>query len=409
MIILDNISNQELLNFAIKRGIIDIDAIQKEIEMAENLKYLEMHNAKIWQSTDQKWYTFLPDFTRKDGKRKLKRNSKEELQKAIIFYYKSIANEPYLEDVFKEWIEQKLQYGEIQKQTYDRYQTDFVRFFKDTSISKMKFKFISEEKLEEFIRKTIHDKQLTAKAWSGLRVLINGIFKYGKKRGYTTISITQFMGDLDLSNKIFKKRVFTDKESVFTDQEVNLIISYILDQEPSIINFGIILAFQTGLRVGELSALQWQDIKQKHLIVNKTEIRYRGDDGNYVYEIRENAKTEAGNRKVFLSNEAIYTLQRIKFLNPSGEYLFMKNGKRIKEKAFTTKIVKICKYINIQPRSMHKARKTYATKLLNANLDENLILNQVGHIDISTTKKYYQFNNREEEEIRKIIQGALNS
>ncbi len=171
---------------------------------------------------------------------------------------------------------------------------------------------------------------------------------------------------------------------------------------------GIILAFQTGLRVGELAALQWTDIKQKTLLINKTEIRYRGPDHNYVYEVRENAKTEAGNRKVILSDEALFTLHRIYQMNPNGEYLFMKNGVRIKEKAFTNKIVRICQKIHIKPRSMHKVRKTYATKLLNAKLDECLIKSQLGHVDISTTKKYYQFNNHEENEIRKQIQQALN-
>ena len=95
-------------------------------------------------------------------------------------------------------------------------------------------------------------------------------------------------------------------------------------------------------------------------------------------------------------------------MNPWGEYLFMENGQRIKGRAFSVKIAKICNYVGIQPRSIHKARKTYGTKLLNAGLNEKLIESQMGHTDITTTKGYYWFNNSTEDEIKKLVAGAIN-
>ena len=49
----------------------------------------------------------------------------------------------------------------------------------------------------------IRDLTLTRKAYAGLRTLIRGIFKYGKKKKYTEISITEFFGDLELPNNLF--------------------------------------------------------------------------------------------------------------------------------------------------------------------------------------------------------------
>ena len=37
------------------------------------------------------------------------------------------------------------------------------------------------------------------------------IFKSGKKKKYTSLSITEFFGDLELSNNLFKKKII-DKE-----------------------------------------------------------------------------------------------------------------------------------------------------------------------------------------------------
>lgn len=60
-------------------------------------------------------------------------------------------------------------------------------------------------------------------------------------------------------------------------------------------------------------------------------------------------------------------------LNPFGEYIFMKNGKRIKGQAFTRRLYVICDKVKIGERSIHKARKTYATKLIDGNVPESVI------------------------------------
>jgi len=399
-----NLSDKELLNYAIENGIIDVNTIKKRIEMEEYQKYLDKHDSRVWQSTDGNWYTYLPE---KNKRRLIKRKHKEDLENLIVEYYKSAEKEPYLEDVFAEWINGKLKYGEIQKQTYDRYMTDFSRFLKHSRLNEVKFKFVSEEMLEDFIKSTIHDMELTSKAWSGCRTLLNGIFKYAKKRGYTTISITQFMGDLDLSKKSFKKRRFTDEESVFTDEEVRMINNYINGREPSIAGLGILLMFETGLRVGEISAIQWQDISDGLLTINKREIHYKDDTGKYIYEVVDDAKTDAGTRKVILSKNAQIILKRIRVLCPFGEYIFMRNGIRIRGNYFSKRLYYICKVIGITPRSGHKARKTYATKLIDAGLNDNLIISQMGHTDIETTRRHYYFNNQTLKESRPQIEQAI--
>lgn len=400
-------SDKELLQFAIENGIIDINTIQKQIEMNERKKYLEMHSYEVFKGADGNYHTAVPDRTKKNNRRSIKRKTKESIEDAIVEYYKQAENEPTLQMVFDMWVENKLKYGEATKQTTDRYRTDFVRFFKDCGLVERKIRFFTECDLEDFIKTTIYEKQLTAKAWGNLRTIINGMFKFAKKQGYTQISITQFMGDLDLSKKSFQKRKLTSEESVFTDREIDLIMGFIDKAEPSIINLGVVLAFQAGLRAGEISALKYSDLNGNILTVNKTEIRYKDDDGHYVFDVRNSTKGEIGHRKVILTDLGVQAIRRAKMMNPFGEYLFMENGERIKGKAFTVKIEKICKYVGIKPRSIHKARKTYGTKLLNAGLNEKLIESQMGHTDISTTKGYYWFNNAEQKEVENLVKSAL--
>lgn len=136
-------------------------------------------------------------------------------------------------------------------------------------------------------------------------------------------------------------------------------------------------------------------------------MRYRDSEGNYVYEVRESPKTEAGNRDIILNSETQKTLKQIRRMNPFGEYMFVRNGTRIKEKAFSVKIVKICQYAGIKERSMHKVRKTYATKLINGGVDESLVIKQRGHTSIDCTKNYYYFNNKSDEGAARQIEAAI--
>lgn len=215
------------------------------------------------------------------------------------------------------------------------------------------------------------------------------------------------MGDLELSRRIFQHKVRKSEDEVFTDNEVIKITEYIRARIPSITELGVLLTFETGMRVGELASLQWSDVNGYLLSVNKREIRYKDENGKAVIEVVENAKTEAGTREIILSENAQRILKELRLRNPFGEYIFMNNGKRIWANTFSKRLVAICKQVGIKPRTEHKARKTYATKLLDAGLNDRLITQQMGHTEIETTKKHYYFNNKTLDDSRRMIENAI--
>lgn len=396
-------TEKELLMYAMDNGMIDITTIQQEFEMNERKKYLEMHENDIWQGSNGYYYTYIQK-TNKE-RRLIKRKYLKDLEDVVIKNKKGTDDkEPSVEKAFKGWIAEKERFNEVEKQTINRYSSDFKKYFK--TFGKRKIRYIDEKDLETFIKTTIADNNLSNKQWGNVRILINGIWKYAKKNEMTNLSISNFMGDLQLSRKAFKKKIINDDEQVFMDDEVEMIISHI-KRNPDELGVGVLIAIQSGLRAGEISALEYTDLEGYLLSVTKTEVRWKDDEGHYHYDVRHSTKGERGSRKIVVTDDCLRTFEMAKALCPDSKYLLEKDGHRIKGHDFSMKLYRLCDKLGIKRRSMHKCRKTYATKLLNAGVSEKLVQNQMGHTDINTTRSYYWFRNTNSEEDKQAIENVF--
>lgn len=393
-----DIPKSEILQYAIDNDMIDSVFIQEQIKMQRNEELLSKHPYKIWEGKDGKWYSYFPD--KEKGRVLRKRNTEELIKDEIIAYWKKQESNPTISDIYSEWINGKVQREEITKATRDRYNRQYEQCFLD--FGKHKIKSISEYDIEEFVLDTIYNCKLTQKGFSNLRTLILGIFKLARRKRLVSFSISELMNDMDISKKLFRRNVKSDDEQVFTTDELPKVLDY-LQENPDIVNLGIFLLFKTGLRIGELAALKKTDITQNVIHISKTEIHYNDGAGNVIYEVRDSPKTEAGIRDVVVPDSGIRILNRIRLLNPFGEYLFERRGKRIRTYVFRERLRNICRKLDITMKSPHKIRKTYGSILIDNNVQESLVINQMGHTDIKTTKKHYYRNRMNYTEKKNII------
>ena len=393
-----DIPKSEILQYAIDNDMIDSVFIQEQIKMQRNEELLSKHPYKIWEGKDGKWYSYFPD--KEKGRVLKKRNTEELIKDEIIAFWKKQESNPTISDIYSEWINGKVQREEITKATRDRYNRQYEQCFLD--FGKHKIKSISEYDIEEFVLDTIYNCKLTQKGFSNLRTLILGIFKLARRKRLVSFSISELMNDMDISKKLFRRNVKSDDEQVFTTDELPKVLDY-LQENPDIVNLGIFLLFKTGLRIGELAALKKTDITQNVIHISKTEIHYNDGAGNVIYEVRDSPKTEAGIRDVVVPDSGIKILNRIRLLNPFGEYLFERRGKRIRTYVFRERLRNICRKLDITMKSPHKIRKTYGSILIDNNVQESLVINQMGHTDIKTTKKHYYRNRMNYTEKKNII------
>lgn len=382
-------------------GIISLESIDELIKMREKQLYLQKHDNKIWQGKNGRWYTYVGD------RKLLKRSSLQSLEDAICEYYYNIEENPSFIEIFYEWIGQKLKYKEICKGTYDRYVNDFNRYFKESTLAYLKIRTITEDDIDIFVRETISKFDLTQKMYSNFRTIILGTFKYAKRMHMTTISISSFFQDMDISKRVFKQNSINLTNAVFNEDEIPILLEY-LRRNNTIGNLGLIFAFESGVRCGELAALKFSDITNDILHVQRQEVVYKSDEqGKQVHEIVEYTKTEMGNRYIYLPKGSVSLITAIKFKNRDSEFIFAENGKRIYKTCFNNYLKKACRECGIPERTMHKIRRTYGTTLIDNNVEDSLIMSQMGHTDIYTTRKYYYYANKNDEHKRNQINTSV--
>ena len=86
-------------------------------------------------------------------------------------------------------------------------------------------------------------------------------------------------------------------------------------------------------------------------------------------------------------------VQALKNLNPDDEFIFINTYRGQRQRMTTNsirrRIERVCKNLDIAPKSPHKARKTYITILLDNNMNRKLVEKLSGHTNISCSERYY--------------------
>lgn len=399
---LNDMDKEELLNFAIEHGMIDASYVQEQIEMSKREELLNKHPYSINQGSDGRWITYIPDQDK--GRKMIRKKTKEELENIIIDFWKTETENPTVSDIFDKWLENKTLYKDICTGSCDRYKRDFKRFFEDDiNFSQKRIRQVSPSDVVSFIRDSIARHSLTTKAYGNLRTLIYGIFRCAKEEGYISWSISQTMGDMEIPKKAFHKVIKEDDEEVFTDEEMEKLLNYLISN-PTVVNLGIIIMFCTGVRVGELVGIHWDDVVGNSIKIRRTEISYKKETGGNIYEIREYPKTEAGIRTVYVPDAFKNVLDKLRMLTGDQEYMLSyADGRNMKTLKVRNRLYAACEKLGIRKKSPHKLRKTYISILLDNGVDKRLVQDVAGHTEITTSERNYHRNRKSDAKKEEIL------
>lgn len=359
----------------------------------QNQKFLDMHRYKKYQGSDGYWYTYIMPADG-DKRKKVRRKTERELDKYLIAYYKDTVENPRVEEVFEEWNNLRLERKKISRATYDKNICTFKRHFE--KIRRRKIANLSTEDVQDFLESEIARLGLSAKSFSNLKGVMIGMLKLAKRKKIINMNIHDLIDTLDVSDRDFSKKIKEDYEEVFDEYETRLIMQHCMDNLDSR-NIGILLMFVTGMRVGEVVALKHEDIEDNFIKIRRTETRYSDEKlpHKLVYTVKEFPKTKAGVREVIIPKDFQFLLDKMRLMNPFGEYIFtQEDGTRFHTMAFRGRLYRLCNKLNIPRRSPHKIRKTVGTIYMDEKLDNNLIQRQMGWASITTGENHYHRNRK---------------
>lgn len=189
-------------------------------------------------------------------------------------------------------------------------------------------------------------------------------------------------------DKIKRPAVREKPVESFTTEEQKLIEQAVLaDRRPKM--FGIVLCLYTGLRIGELLALEWSDVNLSEAELYVTKSCYDGKDENGQFcRITGTPKTESSRRVIPIPKQLIPHLRELK-KKSNSKHVVSDGAKVITVRSYQRSFELLLKKQKISHHGFHALRHTFATRAIECGMDVKSLSEILGHKNPTITLKRY--------------------
>ena len=159
------------------------------------------------------------------------------------------------------------------------------------------------------------------------------------------------------------------------------------------ISLGILLSLYTGLRIGEVCALQWNDIHlEKEMIsIQKTVSRVRNFDATdkKTKLLLIDAKTKNSIREIPIHKSLVCLLRKLSVGKKETDFILTSSHKMMDPRNYYNHYQRIIKKCHIAHYNYHSLRHTFATNCIELGLDPKSLSELLGHSDVKITLSLY--------------------
>ncbi len=162
---------------------------------------------------------------------------------------------------------------------------------------------------------------------------------------------------------------------------------------------GILISLYTGLRIGEVCALSWNDVdfKKKIIRIRHTVARVRNlekERKTVTKLIIDVPKTQSSVRDIPISSNLLPILEKIYNIS-SSNYVISENIGFISPRTYEYRYHKLLEECGIEHVNYHVLRHTFATRCVEAGVDIKSLSEILGHSSVGVTLNTYVHSSME--------------
>ena len=313
-------------------------------------------------------------------------------------------------DIFALWCRMK---RGLKNNTFQNYQYMY-NMFVASDFGRLKLQTLKKSDVKQFYNTLLEERCLRVNTIDNIHTVLHQVLQVAVEDGYLRSNVSDnVLKELKQSHNIGK----THKKAL-TIPEQNLFQNFLKPEDSPYHHWYPIFAVMlgTGLRVGELTCLQWSDIdwEENAIEVNQTLVYYNHAENGCYFNVHT-PKTEAGKRRIpMLQSVKEALLEEMQHQEQSGlrctvevdgytDFIFLNRFGSVHHQGTLNKalrrIIRDCNDrqldsgeknpVLLPPFSCHSLRHTFTTRMVESGVNVKVVQGVLGHKDVSTTLEIY--------------------
>lgn len=279
-----------------------------------------------------------------------------------------------------EWL--RLNKIRIKASTYVKYNTTVEKHIKP-KLGGCFIQALSTLLIEQFTQELLYEEELAPKTVKDILMVLHSILKYFAR---------QYQGILPNVEIYYPKDVKKEMR-VLTKEEQMRFVQYLLD-DMDYCKFGTLLTLLTGMRIGEICALRWENISLKDGIIKITSTmqRLKDFDANPTKKTKiiiSDPKSDTSARIIPLSDFAINLCKKFIPTIPTAFVLSGSASEFIEPRTLQYKMERYTKDCGLEDVHFHTLRHTFATRCVEFGFEIKSLSEILGHSSPQITLERY--------------------
>lgn len=248
---------------------------------------------------------------------------------------------------------------------------------------------VTEKDVQDFVLQKLNGG-LSQKTIKDMLIVLRMILKFGAKKNYCVYAPIDVIFPTDRERQELEVLSIANQKKIMRFVEDNFTFR----------NLGIFICLSTGIRIGEICALTWDDIDIENGVIHirKTIQRiYVKENGIKKTELLiDTPKTATSMRDIPMIKDLYEILKPLKKVVNNNYFVLTNEATPTEPRTYRNYYKKLLDKLGIPPIKFHGLRHSFATRCIESKCDYKTVSVILGHSNISTTLNLYVHPNYEQ-------------